>query len=688
MSIKNGLLQIYSEDLETSESVSGQAAGAAGGGGGPSSLRDQSLLVNWDVLQEKVDTLERDNQELRDAATDRFSELENEERKEQQLIQDCMKQLSSTNDQLSSLQEEIARRAEDNVQQQEEITNLLTQVVDLQKKNRDLVHERDGYRTALSIARDCQNELSIELIDVKEKYEVLLAAFQELQQELKRQNRSTLNSWPPSYIPHHESLAAELESSGYESEFSSINTSHRYMSHPDAYETRCETPDSLMSTTSSMCKKDSLTDRRSPVKPDRSHRLLVSNKLKIVKSFEGSETLNKWKKLATPHLGVVLESHSGVQSKAHKDLNQELLQYVLDSSVSRRKTSSGSEGTAVVLKETAVSQANACSSREQSPAVSSAVTAASDAQKYEPHPGRVFDTSSTFTFTTTSLSRSTDSTIVTPSFSQFQLATGHQTPITASAPTTSTSCYSSSSCYLSTAYSAKVCSPLFTNEHPFSLTLSSHNLSFQVTAAVATTAHETTAGPFSYFWNHSVIDPYKNCVNFITNYANPMAPVTTTSCVSSTATSSSQGTQAQPIPGSSVSPAPPSTLSLTPSGSNTRQKAPDTASGPTSSHQSDPAASSRLKQRMTLKASSSTASLPQKELRSPFGLDAIAIEMLVPSAVTPGIVTRGQGFKLKATAVRSGRKALFEDGPDQSCGPTAFTGRLSKMKTLRKGGYV
>ena len=111
-----------------------------------------------------------------------------------------------------------------------------------------------------------------------------------------------------------------------------------------------------MSGTSSICKKDSLTDRKSPTKQSAGKRLLASNRLKIVKSFEGSETLNKWKKLATPHLGVVLESNSGVQSKAHKDLNQELLQYVLDANIARRKSSSSSEGAATVVKEVVIRQ--------------------------------------------------------------------------------------------------------------------------------------------------------------------------------------------------------------------------------------------------------------------------------------------------------------------------------------------
>jgi hypothetical protein len=462
LNIKNGLLQIYTADLENSESAADCLSPS-----GPSSSKDHSLLLNWDVLQEKVETLERDNQELREAATERVSELESEEKREQQLIQDVVKQLADANQQSRLLQEEIERRSEDNIQQQEEITNLLTQVVDLQKKNRELVNERDSFRAAVTMAHECQNELSIELIDVKDKYEALLAAFQELQQEFRRKNRSSLHLWPPSYIPPHESLAHELESSeGYESEFSSINTNHRYASHADLFDPRCETPDSIISAGSgSICNKKD-TDRKSPTKQSAGHRLLASNKLKMVKSLEGSETLNKWKKLATPHLGVVLESHSGVQSKAHKDLNHELLQYVLDANISRRKTSSGSEGTAAVVKDCVTSQHQSRSSAfRQTPASGNKSVAApassshaDDPDDYEQNPGKLFDTtSSTFTFTTTSLSRSSDSTIVTPSFSPFQLATGQQTPITvSSATTTSTSCYPTSSCYLSTAYSSKV----------------------------------------------------------------------------------------------------------------------------------------------------------------------------------------------------------------------------------------
>lgn len=219
--------------------------------------------------------------------------------------------------------------------------------------------------------------------------------------------------------------------------------------------------------------------------------------------------------------------------------------------------------------------------------------------------------------------------------------------------------------------------------HVFRNILTEHlsNFACQVTTAVASATSETTAGPFSYFWNRSIKDPYTNCVNFLTNYANPVVTSTTAS-VSSTATSSSLCPEPDNRSGSSSSA--PSTHTPCSSHNNSRQKEAEVA---TSSHQHKETVVPRTRHRQP-QASSSTASLPHKQMKSPFGLDAIAIEMLVPSAVTPGIVTRGQGLKLKA-GLRSGRRPLFDEGPElKSCGPTAFTGRLSKMKTLRKGGYV
>ena len=330
---------------------------------------------------------------------------------------------ADANVQLYSLEEEVARRSEDNIRQQEEITNLLTQVVELQKQLRETLAGNDALKSALTVSHECQEELSGELLELKEKHLVLLAAFHEIQEELRRKNRHN-NLWSSPYLPACDSLAAEIESSlgseGYDSDFASLPTAQQKSrkkvseKNEETETTRSHSPESVVSD------KDQLRLKRQSM-PNFSHggpssgcrSLFITDKLKIVKSLEGSETLNRWKRLATPHLGVILESNAGVQSKALRDLNAELLEYVISSrSEANRKKS--------------LTDLNS----NQVPNLSPISLPPSDHVPENSFQSKFQMTSSTFTFTTTSLSRSTESTMVTPSFSSIQLSTGHPVPIT------------------------------------------------------------------------------------------------------------------------------------------------------------------------------------------------------------------------------------------------------------------
>jgi hypothetical protein len=333
---------------------------------------------------------------------------------------------AEANSQLLNLQDDLSRRVDDNLRQQDEITHLLTQVVELQKRNRDLGFENEGFRSALEVSHDCQKELSTELLDIKEKYDVLLAAFHDLQQELKNKNPLTIGHFPPSYIHAHESLAAELESTlaseGYGSDFSSFLSSTQGATGGRFLETRCDSPDSLMSVENPSFFRSS-TSHADPT-PSKNTRgeystnvvtstsakvSRLADKLKNLKPFEGSGFLRRWRRLATPHLGVILEPTNGVQSKAIRDLNADLLQYMLE--VKKRPPKNPVE--AGIINET------------------TAIT--TEINHNETHPGKSFQsTSFTYTFTTTAVSRSSESTIMTPSFSSVQLSTGHDTPITTS----------------------------------------------------------------------------------------------------------------------------------------------------------------------------------------------------------------------------------------------------------------
>jgi hypothetical protein len=283
---------------------------------------------------------------------------------------------------LIKYQEEIGLKNEDNIRQQEEITNLLSQIVELQRKVRDLNIENETLQNALHTSYECQNELSLELIEIKEKYGTLLAAFHELQTELKK--RSRLNPGYYAFMPFCESLASEIESTlgseEYESEMSGSFV--RNKKKPCKEEMRCYSPDSVLSGESFNYRYNNSHLLTGPSQKS----YYFPDKLQMVKPIEGSVTLRQWQKLATPHLGVILEKLPGVPNKAIKDLNTELLEFALNSSYE-------------------------CMNRNDCNI-------------------NFITTNSIFTYTTTSLSQTTDSTRVTPSFSNVQLSTGLQSPIT------------------------------------------------------------------------------------------------------------------------------------------------------------------------------------------------------------------------------------------------------------------
>jgi hypothetical protein len=85
--MKNGLLQVYSADIEAEESEFESLT---------QYLSDDktSILTNWEELHKKVGYLEEENLRLRTEAVARANDIEIEERKELILIHDCAKQLS------------------------------------------------------------------------------------------------------------------------------------------------------------------------------------------------------------------------------------------------------------------------------------------------------------------------------------------------------------------------------------------------------------------------------------------------------------------------------------------------------------------------------------------------------------------------------------------------------------------
>ncbi|KAE8282212.1 Trafficking kinesin-binding protein 1 [Larimichthys crocea] len=211
LNLKDELLQFYTNAVEESEDESSSSPT-----GKKSKVETASGAFVSDTLQRKLKDLEEENLSLRSEANHLKSETETYEEKEQQLVNDCVKELRLSSLQISVIAEELARKTEDASRQQEEITHLLSQIVDLQKKAKSYAVENEELSQHLVAAKDAQRQLTTELQELEEKYLECIEMLHEAQEELKNlRNRNYSAGTPRRYHPlglyPMDSLAAEIE---------------------------------------------------------------------------------------------------------------------------------------------------------------------------------------------------------------------------------------------------------------------------------------------------------------------------------------------------------------------------------------------------------------------------------------------------------------------------------------------
>ncbi|XP_033831643.2 trafficking kinesin-binding protein 1-like [Periophthalmus magnuspinnatus] len=211
LNLKDELLQFYTSAAEDSEEEPGSS---------PTSRKSKVEAASGgfvsDTLQRKLKDLEEENLSLRSEASHLKSETETYEEKEQQLVNDCVNELRLSSLQISAIAEELARKTEDASRQQEEITHLLSQIVDLQKKAKSFAVENEELSQHLIAAKDAQRQLTAELQDLEEKYSECIEMLHEAQEELKNlRNRNyptgTARRYHPLGLYPMDSLAAEIE---------------------------------------------------------------------------------------------------------------------------------------------------------------------------------------------------------------------------------------------------------------------------------------------------------------------------------------------------------------------------------------------------------------------------------------------------------------------------------------------
>ncbi|XP_038156319.1 trafficking kinesin-binding protein 1-like isoform X2 [Cyprinodon tularosa] len=211
LNLKDELLQFYTNAVEECEDESTASPTVK-----KSKAESASGVFLSDTLQMKLKELEEENLSLRSEASHLKSETETYEEKEQQLVSDCVKELRLSSLQISAIAEELARKTEDASRQQEEITHLLSQIVDLQKKAKSLAVENEELSQHLIAAKDAQRQLTAELQELEEKYSECIEMLHEAQEELKNlRNRNYPAGTPRRYHPlglyPMDSLAAEIE---------------------------------------------------------------------------------------------------------------------------------------------------------------------------------------------------------------------------------------------------------------------------------------------------------------------------------------------------------------------------------------------------------------------------------------------------------------------------------------------
>uniref|UniRef100_A0A4W5PAT8 Si:dkey-28e7.3 n=1 Tax=Hucho hucho TaxID=62062 RepID=A0A4W5PAT8_9TELE len=212
LSMRDDLLHLYASTEEIENASDSHALMKRN-----ESSNSLSNFVNYDFIQQKLKGLEEENLKLRCEANELTSETANYEEQEQELMMVCVEELTSVNKQVVDLSDELARKVEDTLRQQEEISSLLAQIVDLQARCKRLTTDNEELTQHLSASRESQSQLKSELNYLQDKYSECEDMLQEAREDIKNlRNKSLPNSTVQRYsslsaVFPMDSLAAEIE---------------------------------------------------------------------------------------------------------------------------------------------------------------------------------------------------------------------------------------------------------------------------------------------------------------------------------------------------------------------------------------------------------------------------------------------------------------------------------------------
>ncbi|XP_050755659.1 trafficking kinesin-binding protein 2 isoform X3 [Gymnogyps californianus] len=488
-------------------------------------------LLQLDVLQDKLRELEEENLALRSKACHLKTETITYEEKEQQLVNDCVKELRQTNAQISRITEELSEKSEELVRYQEEISSLLSQIVDLQHKLKEHVIEKEELKLHLQASKDAQRQLTAELHELQDRNAECLGMLHESQEEVKllrgrassvaclchpqscgafpvdslaaeiegtmrkelsqgdgsglskqkgqqkrvfdtvkiaNVTRGHLSSFPAplpipgsnrssvvmtakpfqSGIQHLESHTRMTQRSSSEKNLKDthnpgqpgtrgdndlVTALHRlslrrqnYLSEKQFFEEEWERKMHLLaeqkegangcSTPTGSCFSLGTNSEFADLSASSSNlRVLLPEKLQIVKPIEGSQTLFHWQQLARPNLGTILDPRPGVVTKGFTPLSDDTVYHISD--LEEDVEEEGEGGITFQVQQSFPEEKKCTVAKPVAgiflPPVTSAAVPLTVAAS---NPGKCLSsTNSTFTFTTCRILHPSDVTQVTPS---------------------------------------------------------------------------------------------------------------------------------------------------------------------------------------------------------------------------------------------------------------------------------
>uniref|UniRef100_A0A8B9NU30 Trafficking kinesin protein 2 n=1 Tax=Apteryx owenii TaxID=8824 RepID=A0A8B9NU30_APTOW len=513
LSKKDDLLRVVSIASEESETDSSCSTPLRSN----ESFNVSHSLLQLDILQDKLRELEEENLALRSKACHLRTETITYEEKEQQLVNDCVKELRQSNAQISRITEELSEKSEELVRYQEEISSLLSQIVDLQHKLKEHVIEKEELKLHLQASKDAQRQLTAELHELQDRNAECLGMLHESQEEVKLL-RSRASSAAVLCRPQAcgafpgDSLAAEIEgtmrkelSQGEEPVpskqkgqqkrvFDTVKVAHVTRGRSSSFPAPLPIPGSNRSSVvmtakpfqSGLCQSEShvqmsqrssqpgdagdndlatalhrLSLRRQNYLSEKqffeeewerkmhllaeqkeeasgcstptescfslganseftdlsasssNFRVLLPEKLQIVKPIEGSQTLFHWQQLARPNLGTILDPRPGVVTKGFTPLSDDTVYHISDLEEDDEEEGEGGITFQVqpsFLEKTKCTVAKPVAGIFLPPITSATVPLTAS------NPGKCLSsTNSTFTFTTCRILHPSDVTQVTPS---------------------------------------------------------------------------------------------------------------------------------------------------------------------------------------------------------------------------------------------------------------------------------